>query len=261
VSPRRRLVLVAAAAVVLVLLVFAAVRVAGRGGDTGGRPDQAAAGPVLLVPGYGGGQAALTQLAGRLTAAGRTAEVVALPDGGTGDLLVQADTLDAAVRAALARGAPSVDVIGYSAGGVVTRLWVDRHHGAAVARRIVTLGSPLHGARIAGVGSALAPDACPAACRQLAPGNALLAGLDGTALPDGLPWLSIWTEDDETVQPPDSARLAGAVNVPLQRLCPAARVSHGALPTDPAVTALVVAALGTAPLAAPTRCPTGQGPD
>jgi hypothetical protein len=124
-----------------------------------------------------------------------------------------------------------------------------------VARRVVTLGSPLHGARIAGAGVALAPDACPAACRQLAPGNALLDRLDGTDLPDGLPWLSIWTEDDETVQPPDSARLEGAVNVPLQSLCPQVRVSHGELPTDPAVTALVIAALGPAPLAAPDRCP------
>ena len=60
-----------------------------------------------------------------------------------------------------------------------------------------------------------APDACPAACRQLAPGSALLDGIDDESLPDGLPWLSIWTQDDETVQPPDSARLDGAVNLPI----------------------------------------------
>ena len=127
--------------------------------------------------------------------------------------------------------------------------------GAEVARRIVTLGSPLHGARIAGIGAALAPDACPQACRQLAPGSDVLDEIDAAPLPDGLPWLSIWTENDETVQPPESARLAGAVNVPLQGLCPGARVSHGELPTDPAVTALVLAGLGTAPLTAPAACP------
>ena len=254
-SPRRRILLIAAGALVLLLLVVVGARALVRG--DGKRPDQATPGTVLLVPGYGGSQTALTRLADRLTAAGHTAEVVTLPDGGTGDLLVQADTLDAAVRHALDEGAPSVDLIGYSAGGVVTRLWVDRHDGAEVARRIVTLGSPLHGARIAGVGSALAPGACPLACRQLAPGNTLLTGLDDTGLPAGLPWLSIWTENDETVQPPDSARLAGAVNVPLQSICPRARVAHGDLPTDPAVTALVLTALGTAPLSAPTSCPTG----
>jgi triacylglycerol esterase/lipase EstA (alpha/beta hydrolase family) len=255
VSPRRRLLALIAAGAVLVLLVAAGVRLlAGRGGSSA-RPDQARPGTVLLVPGYGGSQVALSRLAARLTAAGRVAKVVALPGDGTGDLLAQAGTLDQAVRAELDGGSPSVDVIGYSAGGVVTRLWVDRHDGAAAARRIVTLGSPLHGARIAGVGAVLAPDACPQACRQLAPGSELLDDIDGESLPDGLPWLSIWTEDDETVQPPDSARLDGAVNVPLQGICPQARVSHSALPTDPAVTALILRAIGTEPLAEPTACP------
>ncbi len=253
-SPRRRLLIIATAAVVLVLLAALGVRLLS-GRDPAARPDQATPGTVLLVPGYGGSQGSLTRLAERLRAAGRTATVVALPGGGTGDLRTQAATLDAAVRRALDDGSPSVDVVGYSAGGVVARLWVDRHGGATVARRIVTLGSPLHGADIAGVGSAVAPDACPAACRQLAPGSELLRGLDRTPLPDGLPWLSIWTENDETVKPPESARLDGAINVAMQNICPGVRISHGALPTDPLVTALVLQGVGTAPLAAPAGCP------
>jgi triacylglycerol esterase/lipase EstA (alpha/beta hydrolase family) len=248
------MVILATVAVVGLVLVLAGIRLLPRS-SSGSRPDQARPGPVLLVPGYGGSQIALSRLAGRLTAAGRNAQVLTLPDGGTGDLLIQVETLDAAVRAALDGGAPSVDVVGYSAGGVVARLWVDRHDGAAVARRIVTLGSPLHGARIAALGAAVAPDACPAACRQLAPGSALLDGIDDESLPDRLPWLSIWTQDDETVQPPDSARLDGAVNLPIQSICPGSRVSHSALPTDPAVTAVVLDALSTAPLAVPAQCP------
>ena len=245
---------IAAVAVVGVLLVVAGGRLL-RGDGREGRPDPARPGTVLLVPGYGGSEVALSRLARRLAQAGRNAQVLALPDGGTGDLLVQANALDAAVRHALRDGAPSVDLVGYSAGGVVARLWVDRHDGASVARRVITLGSPLHGAEIAGVGTALAPDACPQACQQLAPGSALLSELDRTPLPAGLPWLSIWTETDETVRPPESARLDGAVNLPLQSLCPQARVSHAELPTDPAVTALVLLGLGAAPLSAPARCP------
>jgi triacylglycerol lipase len=248
------MVILLAVAVVGLLLVVGGIRLLSRG-SSGSRPDQARPGPVLLVPGYGGSQTALSQLAERLTAEGRTARVLTLPDGGTGDLLIQVEALESAVRSALEGGAPSVDLVGYSAGGVVARLWVDRHDGAAAARRVVTLGSPLHGARIAALGAAVAPDACPAACRQLVPGSALLDGIDDESLPDGLPWLSIWTQDDETVQPPDSARLDGAVNLAIQSICPGSRVSHSALPTDPAVTAVVLDALGTAPLTLPTRCP------
>lgn len=255
-SPRRRLLLFSVAGVVVVvLLVVLGLRLFTGDSDSGVRPDQAQPGTVLLVPGYGGSRVALTRLAGRLQAAGRTTQVLTLPGDGTGDLLAQADTLDQAVRAAVRDGSASVDVIGYSAGGVVTRLWVDRHDGAEVARRIITLGSPLHGARIAGLGAALAPDACPQACRELAPGSTLLNELEEDPLPAGLPWLSIWTENDETVEPPDSARLDGAVNVPIQSICPSARVSHGELPTNPMVTALVLNALGTGPLTAPTVCP------
>ena len=246
--------LLAAAALAVAVVALVGLRLVG-GDRRSGRPDQARPGTVLLVPGFGGSEVALSRLAARLTTAGRTARVVSLPGGGTGDLLVQAATLETAVKDALRAGAPSVDVVGYSAGGVVARLWVDRYDGGSAARRVVTLGSPLHGASLAGVGAAVAADACPVACRQLAPGSALLDQIDRAALPAGLPWLSIWTEDDETVQPPDSARLTGAVNLPLQSICPQSRVSHSDLPTDPAVTALVLQALGTTPLAAPTRCP------
>lgn len=252
-SPRRRLLLVAALAVVVLLLGVLGWRTLGGRGPQA-RPDQGSPGPVLLVPGYGGGQGALSRLADRLRATGRGVTVVRLPGDGTGDLHAQAQALDDAVRRELADGAASVDVVGYSAGGVVARLWVDRYDGAEVARRIVTLGSPLRGTRLAAAGSALSPDACPAACRQLAPGSDLLTRLERRALPAGLPWLSVWTENDETVQPPDSARLAGAVNLPVQSVCPGVRVSHGELPTDPLVTALVLRATGTAPLSAPADC-------
>lgn len=211
-------------------------------------PARDGAGPVLLVPGYGGSRDSLSTLAERIRRTGREARVLTLPGDGTGDLRAQARVLDAAARDALDAGAPWVDVIGYSAGGVVARLWVATEDGAAAARRVITLGSPLHGTTIAAAGGVLAPDACPLACRQLSPGSALLAGIAGDP---GVPWLSLWTEDDRTVRPPDSARLPGAVNVALQDVCPDAVVGHGQLPTDPLVTGLVLRALDDVPLAAP----------
>jgi len=251
-APRRRLLVLGVLLLALIVAATAIVRACtGRAGTRSGYADQSRPGPVLLVPGYGGGRAALSVLAERIRATGRSASVLTLPGDGTGDLAEQAATLDAAVTAALRAGAPSIDVVGYSAGGVVTLLWVVRYGGEHVARRVVTLGSPLHGARLAAAGSALVPDACPTACQQLAPGSALLAELDRAPVPARLPWLSVWTRDDQTVVPPDSARLSGAVNVAVQDICPDAHVEHGQLPTDPLVTGLVLRGIGTPGLSGP----------
>jgi triacylglycerol lipase len=241
-SPRRRALVLGVVAVCVLVAAVVAVRLIARP-STAPIPqsvDRARAGTVVLVPGYGGSQDALNVLAGRLRADGRAATVVTLPGTGDGDLHAQADAVDGVVRAALAGGAPSVDLIGYSAGGVVVRLWVATYPAARAARRVVTLGSPLHGANIASVGAAVVPGACPMACQQLIPGSPLLSQLDGATLPAGLPWLSIWTRDDQTVTPPESARLTGAVNVALQDICADAKVQHGQLPTDPLVTGLVL---------------------
>lgn len=208
-------------------------------------PDRPAT--VLLVPGFGGDRTALAPLADRIRADGRKAVVLTLPGDGTGDLLQQTQVLDDAVNTALKGGTSSVDIVGYSAGGVVARLWVADNKGRA--QQIVTMGSPLHGTTLAAEGGALAPGACPTACRQLAPGSAVLAPIAGAA---DIPWVSIWTEDDQTVTPPDSARLAGAVNVPLQQVCPGARVSHEQLPTDPRVIGLVIDGLTGR---VPAECP------
>ncbi|MGY1807447.1 lipase family alpha/beta hydrolase [Blastococcus sp. SYSU D00669] len=245
-SPARRRVVLGLLAVVAAALVALAV-VLLEPGDPGRSSEavsQDEVGPVLLVPGYGGSTASLQELAGRLTAAGRDAVVVPLPGNGTGDLAGSADALAAAAEQALERtGADSVDVVGYSAGGVVARLWV-ADGGADVVRRVVTLGSPHHGTALADLAGQVAPEQCPEGCRQLAPGSDLLARLNaGDETPAGPSWVSIWTTQDETVTPPDSARLDGALNLTVQSVCADARVGHGGLPRTPLVMAMVEAVL------------------
>ncbi len=248
-SPVRRRLVLAVAVLLVLAAAVAALRLTPSARTPDARAPQDAPGPVLLVPGYGGGTSGLEVLAAALRDGGRTATVVPLPGDGTGDLVAAADALAGAVDDALAdSGAPSVDVVGYSAGGVVARLWAQEH--GSRARRVVTLGSPHHGVRLAALGAALSPGSCPAACQQLVPGSPLLDGLDET--PDGPQWLSLWTAQDEVVTPPASARLEGAVNVELQDVCPGAAVSHGQLPTAPLVRGLVVRALSSAPLEQPT---------
>jgi len=246
VSPRRRALVAALAAALALVAVFVGSRLLSST-EPGEPTDQAVAGPVLLVPGYGGGTAGLEVLAQSLREAGRTATVVPVPGDGTGDLALSVAALDAA---AAATGSGPVDVVGYSAGGVVARLWAAQDPGAV--RRVVTLGSPHHGTRVAALGAAVAPDACPVACRQLIPDSPLLSELnDDDETPDGPQWLALWTAQDQVVTPPDSARLEGAVNVELQQLCPGLAVSHGQLPVDPTVTAIVVGALSGPEISAP----------
>ncbi|HEV7655411.1 MAG TPA: alpha/beta fold hydrolase [Mycobacteriales bacterium] len=253
--PARRRLLLGVVAVVVVAVLLAVVLVVLQ---RVGRPAAAAPvrqdvpGPVLLVPGYGGATTALDALAARLRAAGRDATVVRLPGDGTGELTDQATVLDKAARAELAAGAPSVDVIGYSAGGVVARLWAEQEGGAAVARRIVTLGSPHHGTSIAALGASLLPGQCPTACQELVPNSVLLNRLNTDETPAGPVWVSLWTTQDQVVDPPDSARLDGALNIPVQSVCADAQLDHGQLPTDRLVQALVLSVLGPAAPTQPT---------
>jgi triacylglycerol lipase len=250
-SPRRRVLATLVALVVVALAVFGGVRLAGSGSAVTAGPAPSRPSYVLLVPGYGGSTTALSELASRIQATGRTATVVHLAGNGTGDLRAQAAVLNGYVNEALRQGSGPVTVIGYSAGGVVAWLWDVDYGGAAKAKRFITLGSPLHGAQLAAVGEAFAPGECPVACQQLVPGSSLLAGLERSPAADRPPWLSVWTTDDQVVQPPDSARLTGAVNVPLQSVCPDDVVSHGQLPTTPLVVGLVLRSLSSASLAAP----------
>jgi triacylglycerol esterase/lipase EstA (alpha/beta hydrolase family) len=263
-SPRRRLLVVAVTVVVAAVSVASVVgavsgrtsnpaeSATGRNGLPWAAPAQDRPGPVVLVPGYGGSTGSLDPLASRIRATGRAATVLQLPAPGTGSLLADAAQLDAAVNGYLHQGAPSVDVIGYSAGGVVALIWARHDDGAARARRVITLGAPFHGTQLAAAAAVLSPGACPTACRQLVPGSSLLDSLD-VANPAGLPrWMSLWTRNDQVVTPPESALLSGAIDVSVQSVCPAANVTHSQLPTSPVVVAMVLQAIGPSPLVRPT---------
>lgn len=237
-----------AALLVAVVAGVGAVVVPRVTGDDPAPVSQQQPGPVLLVPGYGGSTRSLQALAERLTATGRDASVVPVPGDGTGDLSASADALGTAVDRALARtGAASVDVVGYSAGGVIARLWA-AGGGADRARRILTLGSPHHGTTLADLAVGVAPGECPVGCQQLTTGSALLARLNGgDETPAGPTWVSIWSTADQTVTPPDSARLEGALDVTVQSVCSSSRVAHGQLPTDATVQAIVLVELAAGP--------------
>lgn len=229
--------------VVAVLVVVGSRAVAERVVDDRPSVDQAERGPVLLVPGYGGSTTALETLATALP----DAEVVEAAGDGMGDLRDSAQLLADRVDETLERtGAASVDLVGYSAGGVVVRYYVAALGGADKVRRVVTIASPHHGTDLAALATSVGGGACAEACRQLDPDSDLLRGLNrGDETPAGPRWLSWWTETDETVVPPSSAVLEGATSLSVQELCGSdVAVSHGDIPRDPVTLEVVEDFLG-----------------
>ncbi len=233
-APRRRLVLAVVIAAVVAVMVITAVIVIGSVGGGGAPTDQDELGPVLVVPGYGGRVSSLDPLVAELRSQGREVVVVQPVDGGTGDLRAQARRLDDAARAAMTKvGSSSVDVVGYSAGGVVARLWVRDEGGAEVARRVLTIGSPHHGTDVAALAAEVA-GSCPTACEQLAPDSDLLRGLNaGDETPEGPEWITVRSTSDRVVTPSESASLDGALDLVVQEFCPGSTTSHSQLPADP----------------------------
>jgi triacylglycerol lipase len=234
-SPQRRTFVLGSAGLVIVLVVVVAL-VAGRG-DPGPRR---AGVPVILVHGYGGSPASMATLAAALRHEGRTVTAVALPHRGEAEIGLEAQVLAAAVRRT---GAAQVDLVGFSAGSIVVRAYAATEAGAGAARRIVLLGAPNHGARLASLAISTDPLACIDACEELTRGSGFLRALNSRSLPSKIPITSIWTGDDKVVTPPHSAVLPGATNVKVQRVCSHAAVAHGDLVTNPVAIGLTIAAL------------------
>ena len=242
---RRRLVLGAGALVLLLITAIAVVAVVRVAANSVHPVPQGDPGPVLLVPGYGGRGQSLQPLAAALRSAGRTAVIVEPVDDATDDLRKQAEHLaEVADQVRDDAGSASVDVIGYSAGGVVARLWVRDDGGAKVARRVLTVGSPHHGTSQAAFGAELA-GGCPTACEQLVPNSDLLRRLNaGDETPAGPLWTTVRSASDQVVTPVDSAALSGALNILVQDVCPGSAAAHGDLPSNPVVLAALGSVLG-----------------
>jgi triacylglycerol lipase len=254
---RRRLVVGLVIALVLLIMTAAAISVVQLIAGSSRPVSQEDPGPVLLVPGYGGNVQSLEPLAAALRSAGRSVVIVDPVGDGTGDLRTEAEQLgEVADRVREDAGAASVDVVGYSAGGVVARLWVRDGDGGEVARRVLTLGSPQHGTSQAALGAEFA-GGCPTACEQLIPDSDLLRRLNaGDETPAGPLWATVRSMTDQVVTPVDSAALSGALNIVVQEVCPDSTVAHGDLPQDPVVLATLDTVLGAAPPQAPSlvRC-------
>lgn len=195
------------------------------GKSTGARP------PLLLIHGYQCNRGLWFWLRPRLQAAGWTVATHNL-EPVWGNIDDYAQGIERRIDEVLtATGAARVILIGHSMGGLVLRAYL-RRHGRDKVARIVTLGSPHQGTRLARLG--LGRNA-----RQMRIGSSWLAAL---ARPGAVPLppdsVSIFTFNDNYVFPQQAcSTLEGAANVAISG------VSHLGMAFSPVVLEKLLEAL------------------
>lgn len=191
--------------------------------------------PVLCVHGIDDRGAAWDALRAHLTAAGwRDVEAIDLhPNHGEAPLEELAAQVAKAADALRARtGSERIDLVAFSMGTLVSRIYLQRLGGRAHVRKFVSLSGPHHGTWMAYFRD-------NAGARQMRPGSELLNELARTDRWDGVEVFSIWTPLDLMILPADSARLPGAT----ARIYPVA--AHPLMLLDGRVLEAVEAALGS----------------
>lgn len=175
-------------------------------------PETGRHGPVLLVHGYlcnrGSWTVMRRLLADRLPNPVFTISLEP-PFGRIDDYVPQ---LDARVSDILAgSGHTKLHLICHSMGGLVARAWLARNQGWSRVASLAMFGSPHHGTELAraGIGHNV---------RQMVKGNGWLAALEAeeAGLSPAVPVISVHTENDNLVYPPESANLPWAANIRIE---------------------------------------------
>jgi pimeloyl-ACP methyl ester carboxylesterase len=204
--------------------------------------------PVLLVPGTFGWGAINWgwNYQKLLPTRGWPACTIDLPQNGAGDIQVASQYVVHAIRWMATRGGRKVAVIGHSQGGLearwALRWWPDLR---PLVSDLITLAAPNHGALYTNL-NCNKPGSCAASLYQMRTSSAFLGALNRGRLgaaPPGIPDTAISTADDTVFVTPPEARLAGAVNIRVQDLCPAHHVDHVSLAFDGPAFAIVFDAL------------------
>ncbi|UCG12084.1 MAG: alpha/beta fold hydrolase [Deltaproteobacteria bacterium] len=100
-------------------------------------------------------------------------------------------------------GSTAVDLVGHSMGGLVIRSYLTSNSGRAKVRRVVTLGCPHAGSKLAVFGLGRA-------ATEMVPGSEFLENLNQTVqVPEGGNLYAVYTVLDNMIVPNESARLMG----------------------------------------------------
>ena len=184
---------------ILPLLVFG-IMPAGRpspGPGSGGHV------PVLLVHGYDMNRASMWPLAWYLKRRGwKWAHSVNHGPWGNPIAAHARHLADRVAELKRVSGAPHVDIVAHSMGGIIAAWYVARMNGRPDIRRIVSIGTPWNGTHTAYLG--LRREA-----RDLEPESNTLADIRSI----DVPIVSIWTPTDQIVVPASSSAIPGATEI------------------------------------------------
>lgn len=221
-----RLVVEELAAMVLIFAVIQPFERFWLGPDRLARPARSRP-PVLLIHGYQCNRGFWFWLRPRLERAGWTVATHSL-EPVYSDIDAYVDGIAGRIDQVLAAtGASQVILVGHSMGGLASRAYL-RRHGTGKVARLVTLGSPHRGTRLARLG--LGPNA-----RQMRIGSPWLQGLSAPLPPTSV---SIYSCHDNYVFPQQAcSTLEGAANIAI------GGVSHLGMAFSPRVLGSLLGAL------------------
>lgn len=206
--------------------------------------------PVVLLHGSFSTIASnFSALVPALTASGRCVYGIDYGNGGVSSIRSSANQLAELVeKVRQLTGAATVDVIGYSQGGLVMRTALTFN---AIAEEVATvvLIAPSWNGTTSSLARSVPGRLCPACADQVA-GSTLLRSLDAVPNLDvGVHYAEISTRRDTVVTPISSQIPSGPASrvrsVVLEDRCPALVTDHVHLPAQPAVIAWTVSALDT----------------
>ncbi|MBZ4323117.1 alpha/beta fold hydrolase [Streptomyces sp. SCA2-4] len=205
---------------------------------SGGADDTGDRVPVLLLHGFVDNRSVFVLLRRSLLRHGWR-QVAALNHSLlTRDLRTAAAAVGRYVEEFRARtGAARIDVVGHSLGGLVARYYVQRLGGDAAVRRLVTLGTPHAGTRVA------PPMSVHPLVRQMRPGSDVLTELAAPAPGCRTRFVGFWSDLDQVMVPVETARLDHPDL--MVRNIRVSGVGHLALPVHPTVVAGIRLALAS----------------
>lgn len=139
------------------------------------------------------------------------------------------DLAEVVERVQAESGQEKIDILAECTGGVIARHYIQSMGGDELVERMVTFVSPQHGLPKAAWAYKLA--GWPA-LDDLTPGSEFLEAVNSAPLPDSVRFTSIYTCDDEYIQPYSTSVIDGANNI---EICGDEFVGHFQTFYDPAI--------------------------